>query len=90
MKFKCGPTIAERAAKEKAEQEKLHANFVWKPWFAWRPIKVGDGDCRWLEIIERRPWYSRHYSQYEIRAEGADCHYIDYDYGYSYRVINKG
>lgn len=42
MKFKCGPTIAERAAKEKAEQEKLHANFVWKPWFAWRPIKVGD------------------------------------------------
>ena len=38
MKFKCGPTIAERAAKEKAEQEKLHANFVWKPWFAWRPM----------------------------------------------------
>lgn len=23
-------------------------------WFAWRPVKVADGDCRWLEYIERQ------------------------------------
>lgn len=44
MKFDCGPTWQEkRAAKEK-----------WHRWFAWRPIRVDDHDCRWLEFIERR------------------------------------
>lgn len=26
----------------------------WRPWFAWRPVRVGDDDCRWLETVERR------------------------------------
>ena len=26
----------------------------WHPWFAWHPIKIADGDCRWLETIERK------------------------------------
>jgi hypothetical protein len=28
--------------------------FNWHPWFAWRPVKVDSGECRWLEWIERR------------------------------------
>ena len=26
----------------------------WHVWFAWYPVKVGPGDCRWLEKVERR------------------------------------
>lgn len=30
----------------------------WRRWFAWYPVQVVLGDCRWLEIVERRkkPW----------------------------------
>ena len=27
------------------------ASLIWHPWFAWRPVKVGDNDCRWLERV---------------------------------------
>jgi len=26
----------------------------WHKWFAWRPVRVTDNDCRWLETLERR------------------------------------
>lgn len=26
----------------------------WHPVFAWWPIRVGENDCRWLEIVERK------------------------------------
>lgn len=26
----------------------------WHPWFAWRPVRVGSHDCRWLETVERK------------------------------------
>lgn len=26
----------------------------WHPWFAWYPVRVGPGDCRWLETVYRR------------------------------------
>lgn len=47
MKFNCGPTWAEK--KEAKEQ--------WHPWFAWHPVRIGSGDCRWLETIERKGEY---------------------------------
>jgi len=25
----------------------------WHLWFAWHPVRVGDGDVRWLEVVER-------------------------------------
>ena len=43
MKFKCGKTQAEKDAK-----------FQWHQWFAWKPVSVGEGDCRWLEVVERK------------------------------------
>lgn len=26
----------------------------WHPWFAWFPVRLGENDCRWLEVIERK------------------------------------
>jgi hypothetical protein len=26
---------------------------IWKPWFAWRPVKTVDGEWVWWELIER-------------------------------------
>lgn len=43
MKFNCGPTSEER---RKAKEE-------WHPWFAWHPVRIGSGDCRWLETVDR-------------------------------------
>lgn len=28
----------------------------WRRVFAWLPVEVGPGDCRWLEFVERREW----------------------------------
>ena len=44
MKINCGLTRLER----------WDAEDSWHPWFAWRPVRVGSRDCRWLEVIERR------------------------------------
>jgi len=47
MKFNCGPTQAER------RQQARDRFCVWHRWFAWFPVRVGSGDCRWLETVER-------------------------------------
>lgn len=44
MKFNCGLT----------EGEKIKKRENWHDKFAWLPKRVASGDCRWLEIIERR------------------------------------
>lgn len=44
MRINCGPTRSER---RKAQLE-------WHRYFAWKPTRVARGDCRWLEVIERR------------------------------------
>lgn len=48
MKLNCGPT--------KTERRRIARNHFceWRRWFAWRPVRVGSGDCRWLEYVERR------------------------------------
>jgi hypothetical protein len=40
MKFNCEPTVEPK--------------MTWHTWFAWFPVRVGPGDCRWLEKVERR------------------------------------
>jgi hypothetical protein len=47
MKWDCGETWGEK----KARLGKWHL------WFAWRPVRVADHDCRWLEYIWRRGDY---------------------------------
>ncbi len=48
MKFSCGKTRAQKRA------EKIERLQNWHKWFAWRPVRVGNNDCRWLELVERR------------------------------------
>ena len=48
MKFNCG-----LSADEKRQQE-IERSENWHRWFAWKPIRVGSRDCRWLEWIERK------------------------------------
>lgn len=62
VKWDCGPARQER-------YESYHnwrAN--WHRWFAWRPVRVGSHDCRWLEWVERK-------SRYECGYEG--CYWIN-------------
>lgn len=47
MKFNCGPTFAERYERKTN----------WHRWFAWHPVRIASGDCRWLEYVERKVYY---------------------------------
>lgn len=46
----------------------------WRPWFAWRPIRLGPwkerkgGDLVWLEWVERRSYYISHWTYTEYRT----------------------
>lgn len=61
MKLNCGPSIADR----------LHARWKriqqWHTWFAWRPVRLTDNRCVWLERVLRRyePGYEIGYWVYE-------------------------
>ena len=44
MKWDCGETLHERTQRQKE----------WHRWYAWHPVRVGPGDCRWLEYVERK------------------------------------
>lgn len=62
MKIDCGPTW----------EEKLNCLQEWHKWFAWRPVRVGSHDCRWLEYIERKgeliSGWGDHFWNWEYRA----------------------
>lgn len=63
MKFKCGPTPAEKQAKkDKANQLEFERLRAWHPCFAWWPTRVGPNDCRWMETIRCKGTY--HYTYY--------------------------
>lgn len=42
------------ARHREAKYDKQRAQEDWHEWYAWRPVKVARGDCRWLEVVERR------------------------------------
>lgn len=45
----------------------------WHTWFAWHPVKIAPGDCRWLETILRRRTLPENYLDdydWEYRAVG--------------------
>lgn len=48
MKFDCGPTPEQR------REAYLKWRENWHRWFAWRPVRLGANDCRWLEYVERK------------------------------------
>ncbi len=48
MKFDCGE-----------DWEHKHKRLsAWHSHFVWFPVRVGNHDCRWLEVIERKGNYS--------------------------------
>jgi hypothetical protein len=53
MKFNCGRTYT--------WHEWVAYRAQWRPWFAWHPVRLGEYDCRWLEIVERRHRYEGSY-----------------------------
>lgn len=64
MKLKCGKTVEEEAAELQRGKE-------WRRWFAWYPVQIAKGDCRWLEYIERR-------EHFEVSiSEHASVWYLD-------------
>lgn len=30
----------------------------WHDWFAWRPVALSHNDCRWLEVVERKIYWT--------------------------------
>lgn len=46
MRFNCDNELESAIAKERMQRE-------WHKSFAWLPVKVAYGDCRWLERVER-------------------------------------
>lgn len=59
MKFNCTPK---------------NFKLIWHDWFAWRPVRVADNDCRWLETIARRgnieyTYEGTRYWNYEYKAK---------------------
>lgn len=62
MKFKCGPNAQEILDKklrlERELEERTNYLTNWHSYFAWFPVEVAAGDCRWLEQVQRRGVYS--------------------------------
>jgi hypothetical protein len=58
MRFSCGPSPNERARRALEEEDRikagLHPRQQWQPFFALWPVRVGENDCRWLEMVEIR------------------------------------
>lgn len=38
----------------KNARERAEGYRKWHKWFAWRPVRVGAGDWRWLEVVMRK------------------------------------
>ncbi len=69
MKFNCGPAYEVR-------WERRHKHLTnWHRKFAWFPVRVTEGDCRWLEYVERRGVYyaSPYAASWEWEYRAWDC-----------------
>ncbi len=71
MKLNCGPSYEQRRA-EKVEALKREIIRLrdWHDWFAWFPVRVAEGDCRWLEVVERQ-MQGTYYTGYHIARAAA-------------------
>ena len=63
MKFDCGETF----------YSKIERTKEWHDWFAWRPVRVANHDCRWLETVERKlDWFFGEVVGAQYRAKEKD------------------
>lgn len=65
MKFNCGRRPLSKADRQAQDREaylaRIEASREWQDVFAWLPVRVGENDCRWFEVVQRRavggqPW----------------------------------
>lgn len=55
MKFNCGPSPETKRKRKEHAADVEHLRLInWHPFFALRPRRIGENDCRWLEQIERK------------------------------------
>jgi hypothetical protein len=87
MRFNCGPTEDEKQAlriakKAKQIRDSIKDVGVWKPWFAWYPVRVASRDCRWLEWVERSRYADPTFVALVKRFLDGDkyIHYYDRDW----------
>lgn len=60
MKFNCGKSREQRLRDAFVVAEKnAEAARNWHKHFAWLPVRVAEGDCRWLEFVMRRYPFAR-------------------------------
>ncbi len=51
MRFNCGP---DQETQRRRRRQKARDHWCsWHRWFAWYPVRIKEGDCRWLEFVER-------------------------------------
>jgi len=55
MKWDCDAGWKRRKAKRLVKvQAKIDSHQDWQKWYAWYPIHVKDGECCWLEYVDRK------------------------------------
>lgn len=81
MKFNCGPSPETRRRRKRETADAEHRRLIgWHQFFALLPRRVGDNECRWLEMIERK-------GTRELRVRLMSWGYRPYyDYRWEYRA----
>lgn len=80
MRFNCGlsPNEKWQISKQKTI-DALDKLTEWHSWFAWYPVRIANGDCRWLETIQRKAKYTA------WKTEGLFGAYVAYEIEYEYK-----
>lgn len=76
MKLSCGPDQDTRRQRRRQKARDYWLN--WHRWFAWYPVRIKEGDCRWMEFVERKAD--------RVGAFGMIFEWTPYDF--SYRALN--
>lgn len=68
MRFNCGPTKEEKERRLRKLMED-RGEMLYKEgesWFAWRPVRLDNDECAWLERVHRKAthFYSSYYSEW--------------------------
>lgn len=66
MRFDCGPTWR---SQWELIKEGAHPRQQWRRWYAWRPVRVGENECRWLEWVERKETYETYWDETRWESE---------------------
>lgn len=93
MKWDCDKRNRERAKKliELVEKMDTEEGVIYTQ-FAWLPIKVAPGDCRWLETVTLRRRLDKYGKDnlHCLKEDFADNYYSGMNYWWARRVTSLG